>query len=93
MLSPQAWPCGDCLCDENGYGEARYKIPGVLEPTHQCLRKMVTPFTWYLLDLHKHYMAGNLAVAGGVTDQPAIYLEAMATITEWIQHDEQSGDR
>ena len=47
---------------------------------------MVTASTWYLLDLHKHYIAGNLAVAGGVTDQPGVYLEAMAIITEWKAH-------
>lgn len=44
---------------------------------------MVTPTTWYLLDLHWHYLQGNLAVAGGVSEQPGIYLDAMNLITEW----------
>ncbi len=52
---------------------------------------MVTPYTWLLLDLHLHYMAGNLAVAGGVTDQPGAYLDAMAIITEWKAYGK-SGD-
>ena len=64
----------------------KWSIPGILPSTRQCLRKMVTASTWYLLDLHKHYIAGNLAVAGGVTDQPGAYLEAMAIITEWKAH-------
>ncbi len=58
----------------------------MLESTKQCLRKIVTERSWYLLELHRHYLQGNLAVTGGVTDQPAAYLEAMVTITEWKLH-------
>ena len=53
---------------------------------------MVTNQTLYLLALHKHYVAGHLAVAGGVTDQPGAYLDAMTIITEWQAHGT-SGDR
>lgn len=51
---------------------------------------MVTPFTWEMLDLHAHYVQHNLAVAGGVTDQPGVYLDAMAIITEWIEYGKRS---
>ena len=47
---------------------------------------MVTPTTWYMLALHKHYERGNLAVAGGACDQPGRYLEAMELITTWKEH-------
>ncbi len=91
QLSPGSWPCGECQCDENDIGLQQWKIPGVLESTRKCLRKMVTEHSWYLLELHRHYLQGNLAVAGGVTDQPGAYLDAMNIITEWQAHGS-SGD-
>ena len=33
------------------------------------------------LKLHIHYLQGNLAVVGGILDQPAVYLEAMEFIS------------
>ena len=85
-LSPGSWPCDECQCDKDGNGSQRWKIPGVLDSTRQCLRKMLTEHTYYLIDLHAHYVTGHLAVAGGVTDQPGAYLDAMAIITEWQGH-------
>ena len=80
------WPCGECRCDESGRGGDKWHIPRVIETTTLCARKMVTPFTWYLLMLHKHYLHGNLALPGGVTDQPGMYLDAMEIISEWVNH-------
>ncbi|GAB2507104.1 hypothetical protein GCM10008940_06270 [Microbulbifer agarilyticus] len=54
-------------------------IPGVLE-SRTCFKPMVTEQSATLLRLHQHYRAGHLFSAGGVGDQPAYYLDAMATI-------------
>lgn len=54
-------------------------IPGVIE-SRTCLKPMVTDTSAELLRLHQHYRAGHLFSAGGVGDQPAYYLEAMAAI-------------
>jgi len=35
-------------------------------------------------DLFSHYKAGHLWCAGGVADQPAVYLEIMQTLTFWV---------
>ena len=89
LLQSKDWPCGRCECDETGAGAARVKIPGLIDRTSaeygQCWRKLVTPFSWQMLDFHRHYLRGNLALAGGVCDQPGVYLDAMALITEWMQ--------
>ncbi|WP_160153344.1 hypothetical protein [Microbulbifer sp. ALW1] len=41
---------------------------------------MITEHSANLLRLHQHYRAGHLLRAGGVGDQPAYYLNAMAAI-------------
>lgn len=41
---------------------------------------MVTEESAELLRLHTHYRAGHLLRAGGVWDQPAYFLAAMAAI-------------
>ena len=90
-MSPEKWPCGECHCDADGCGYFRYKILDVLEPTYRCLRKMVTDRSWALLAMHRHYLQGNLAIEGGICNQPGVYLDAMALITEWMAHGS-SGD-
>ena len=85
------WPCGDCECDAHGVGNGRWHIPGVIKKTGVCARRMVTDFSWQMLSFHKHYVNGNLAVPGGVTSQPGVYLEIMEIISEWMTHGK-SGD-
>lgn len=53
--------------------------------TRTCARRLVTPQTDYLFLLFRHYQRGHLALAGGVTDQPAPYMEAMALLDEWVK--------
>jgi len=43
---------------------------------------LITEETEYWIKLFKHYENGILAVAGGVLDQPSIYLEAMEIIQQ-----------
>ncbi len=38
---------------------------------------MITPRTYYLLDLHKHYINNILWKSGGIADQPNAYKQAM----------------
>jgi len=38
---------------------------------------MVTQESMFYFKLHKHYLKGNLWAAGGVSDQPAVYLQIM----------------
>jgi hypothetical protein len=51
---------------------------------------MLTPQTQQLMQLHKHYMHGHLAVDGGVCSQPGFYLEAMEIISEWTDNADRS---
>lgn len=77
------WPCGNCLCDENGIGHGSWSIEGVVDSEPVCARRLITPKTDYLVGLFNHYLRGNLAVEGGVTNQPGIYLEAMQKLSEY----------
>lgn len=54
-------------------------IEGVIE-SDICLKPMVTERSANLLRLHGHYKAGHLFQSGGISDQPNLYLEAMAEI-------------
>jgi len=38
---------------------------------------VVTERSAYLLKLHKFWSQGKLAIAGGVMDQPSVYIDAM----------------
>lgn len=42
-----------------------------------CFLPKITPASRALLRLHMHYRNGLLAQAGGISDQPALYVEAM----------------
>lgn len=52
------------------------EIPNVIE-SKVCLKPMVTQESMFYFKLHKHYLKGNLWAAGGVSDQPAVYLQIM----------------
>jgi hypothetical protein len=41
---------------------------------------MVTAESVYLFSLFRHYKAGHLLNAGGISDQPELYLNAMQII-------------
>jgi len=79
------WPCGRCRCDADGENGDSWHIEGVVEKTRTCARKLVTPQSDYFITLYHHYRRGHFALAGGVTDQPAPYLEAMQELDQWIK--------
>lgn len=41
---------------------------------------MITPFSDQMMGLYQHYEKGVLWKLGGISDQPAIYLQAMELI-------------
>jgi hypothetical protein len=45
---------------------------------------MITKDSQSMLELFRHYKDGNLAVSGGVLEQPAKYLESMNVIERCI---------
>lgn len=49
-----------------------------------CPRKLITPATRAWLQLYSTYKAGFLLAAGGIFDQPALYIHAMTTIESLV---------
>lgn len=82
---PKNYPCGNCNCDADGRDPdgGTWSIPGVIEKSPICLRRLINQRSLYFLDLHRHYLNGVLPVSGGLLDQPYIYLRAMTIIEEW----------
>lgn len=59
--------------------EMPFIIPGVIE-SRTCFLPMITAQSREWLRLYGHYKAGQLFTAGGIADQPALYLDAMEII-------------
>ena len=89
-MNPEAVPCDTCKCVDGDAGFYQWQFLG--EPiftddrgefqtaTRICPRRLVTADSDYLLSLYSHYKAGHLLAAGGLSDQPALYLDAMRVI-------------
>ena len=76
--------CQHCIwgrhCDaSNPAAFDKWAIPGVIE-SRTCLLPMITPFSWFMIELYGHYQNRLLPFSGGVLEQPAIYVEAMRTL-------------
>jgi hypothetical protein len=59
----------------------RWTLEGVMENSNVCPRKQIEDgdaAPW--IELYGHYTAGHLYQAGGVSDQPAIYMQVMRLI-------------
>ncbi|MGI9202673.1 MAG: hypothetical protein ACR2Q3_01615 [Woeseiaceae bacterium] len=57
----------------------RWEIKGV-GSSAVCFLPMITAFSNDCLELYRHYKNGHLVVAGGLVDQPRVYLQAMGVI-------------
>lgn len=79
-LDPSFAPCESCICKDGNAGFAKWEIKGLLEPTSSCPRRSLSAETNFYLSLFPHYRSGHLLFAGGLADQPAIYIEAMGII-------------
>lgn len=87
-------PCESCICKDGNAGFDKWSIPGLLEPTSSCPRRTVSDRSAFFLSLYPHYQAGHLLYAGGLADQPALYMEAMSVIqaeTSSIQAEDSNG--
>ena len=76
-------------------GDARYErweLKGQWK-SRICPRRLVTAESVAWFRLWNFYREGHLAIAGGVLDQPAAYLQAMAYISvAWKQANERDSD-
>lgn len=68
-----------------------FLMDGVIE-SRTCLKPMVTAQSRQWLKLYPFYQDGLLAEAGGVLDQPHVYLEAMQLIKAQIAEGRERGD-
>lgn len=59
-------------------------MPGVVEYSEVCPRRLITERSHYFLRLHRHYLNGVLPVAGGLLDQPHAYVRAMSIIEGFL---------
>lgn len=87
---PDWAPCESCDCVGGESQFPRWAVDseavfpdgagGYSFQTRSCPRRTVTADSLFLVSLYRHYKAGHLYVAGGVADQPVLYLKAMQII-------------
>ena len=64
------------------------------EVIEQCPLTMITHESALLISQYPHYDKGYLPVAGGILDQTAVYVQAMAIISSEInQHREETAEQ
>jgi len=61
----------------------KWEVSGVLK-TSFCPRRNSPPDWVALTRLYKHYQNGHLWDAGGLSEQPAIFLDLMSLIDQWV---------
>jgi hypothetical protein len=66
--------------------EGKWELEGLIR-SRICPRKLVSADSWQWIGIHQHYRSGFLLTGGGVIDQPAVYLEAMALIEQWANRE------
>lgn len=81
----ESFNCQNCRfqrhCDDsNPAPYPVFVIPEIGLASRTCLLPMVTDEARAMLDLYRHYKNGYLPRAGGILDQPAVYMESMALI-------------
>jgi hypothetical protein len=81
---PKWAPCETCNCWNGDAGIERWQL-GEKWKSRFCPRLQITQESRDLLRIHAHYREGNLLLAGGMLDQPAIYFSAMEHIDSLIR--------
>ena len=66
--------------DSNPAPHPMFAIPEIGLESRTCLLPKVTQEARLMLDLYRHYKNGYLPVAGGIMDQPAVFMESMSII-------------
>lgn len=64
-------------------GFPRWRLEGIYE-SNVCPRRVVTDDSARWLSLYPHYEKGHLLMRGALSDQPAIFIDAMALIASTI---------
>ena len=82
-MDPEWAPCETCHCADGNAGFERWQI-GEQWKSRVCPRRLVTTESNAWLNLYSFYRSGHLLVAGGVIDQPAIYLNVMNAIATMV---------
>lgn len=65
-----------------------WKIPDLGFESYLCPRRLITPQSWYMLNLYGFYRDGHLPVSGGVTAQPVKIMHSFSIIAERRAHNE-----
>lgn len=81
--NPDWADCSSCGCVDGQASVDRWEIKGVIK-TRTCPRRLITDESRAWIDLFRHYRAGHLCFAGGVADQPVVYLDAMQIIEQEV---------
>lgn len=66
--------------DRNPAPFPMFAIPEIGLESRTCLLPKVTEEARLMLDLYRHYKNGYLPLAGGIMNQPAAFMDAMAVI-------------
>lgn len=80
-----AFDCANCDCVEGIAPEIRWATPGAIEPTNICYRYASRGLPAYLWSLFPMYQNGHLYRAGGIGDQPALFLTAMNFLQGYLR--------
>lgn len=89
MTDQSGFDCEKCDCINGIRPEWKsVSIQDLDFETRYCPKQQITPLSWQLLDFHGHYKAGHLPCPGGVVDQPAYIMQAVALIDTRKQQNE-----
>ena len=74
-----------CLnCDGHQECEIEFDVNNKTVKVTGCIKKMITYESRKMLNLYQHYKNGFLYTAGGLINQPAVYINSMAIIQNAI---------
>lgn len=92
LREPRAYPCHECDCDADGYAEdgSAWRIKWLTDDNgsplrfERCPRRLISPRSWFFVDLFRHYQNGVLPCAGGLLEQPCCYTRAMSILDRYL---------
>lgn len=94
VLDSGGFDCDTCDCINGVLPEhRRVVIKDLGVNTRGCPIRLITPFTWQLIDYHRHYKAGYLPFPGSISDQPAFAMRAISLIDGRIRHNQEEQRR
>lgn len=93
----ESFNCQNCRfhrhCDDSNPAPfPMWVIPEIGLESRTCLLPQVTEEARDMLHLYRHYKNGYLPRAGGILDQPAVFMESMALIDAVVSREKAKGD-